>query len=237
MSLSPAQRHSARINAERRLNQQKALSSDTSLHVQLAALQKDIDEAAKIEQRPERTRFKRDVLLPRWMPSAESWLSGGETYQNPIFVWCVIWLFDAGELDLALEWAELAIERGQEAPAPFRSSLPVFVADTVLAWAETESANGAAIEPYFSRTMGNVLQCWQVHGEQKAKYLKLAGRNLLRDENGEPRAAAIDDRDILLQAKDLLEQAKGFDSQCGVGTDLQKIAQRLRALDKPVKGN
>lgn len=230
MGLSPAQRHSARIEAERLLEEKKALSSDTSLHVQLAALQKDIDEAAKIEMRTERASFKRDVLLPRWMPSAESWLASGDTHQNPIFVWCVVWLFDTGELDQALEWAELAIERGQEAPAPFRSSLPVFVADTVLAWAETESANGAAIEPYFSRTMGNVLQHWQVHGEQKAAYLKLAGLNLLRDENGIPRAAATDDRDILLQAKDLLEQAKGFDPKSGVGTQLQKISARLRAL-------
>ncbi|EEH9027767.1 terminase, partial [Salmonella enterica subsp. enterica serovar Newport] len=38
--------------------------------------------------------------------------------------------------------------------------------------------------------------------------------------------------DVLLRAKDLLEQAKGFDPKCGVGTMLQRIAARLRALEK-----
>lgn len=232
MQLSPAQRHSARIEAERLLRQQQSLDSETSLHVQIAALEKDVAAAAAISNRAERMEFKRDVLLPRWMPTAQTWLESDSTHQNPVFAWCVVWLFDTGQFDQALDWADVAIERGQETPAAFGSAFPVFVADTVLAWAETEASQGQDVEPYFSRTLGNVMQHWNVYEVIKAKYVKFAGLHLLRDENGEPRAAATEDRDVLLRAKDLLEQAKGFDPKCGVGTMLQRIAARLRALEK-----
>ncbi|MGX5100108.1 phage terminase small subunit [Enterobacter cloacae] len=232
MQLSPAQRHSARIEAERLLRQQQALDTETSLHVQLVALEKDVAAAAAIESRAERMAFKRDVLLPRWMPTAQEWLDGDSTNQNPVFAWCVVWLFDTGQFDQALDWADVAVALGQETPAAFGSTFPVFVADTVLSWAEAEAVEGHDVEPYFGRTLENVMQHWNVYEVIKAKYLKFAGLHLLRDENGEPRAAATEDRDVLLRAKELLEQAKGFDPKCGVGTMLQRIAARLRVLDK-----
>lgn len=175
MQLSPAQRHSARIAAERLLRQQQSLDSETSLHVQIAALEKDVAAAAAISNRAERMEFKRDVLLPRWMPTAQTWLESDSMHQNPVFAWCVIWLFDTGQFDQALDWADVAIERGQETPAAFGSAFPVFVADTVLAWAETEAAQGQDVEPYFSRTLGNVMQHWNMYEVIKAKY-RLCGR-------------------------------------------------------------
>ncbi|MEZ6877605.1 phage terminase small subunit [Enterobacter sp. KBR-315C3_2022] len=232
MQLSPAQRHSARIAAERLLRQQQALDTETSLHIQLVALEKDVAAAAAIESRAERMAFKRDVLLPRWMPTAQEWLDSDGANQNPVFAWCVVWLFDTGQFDQALDWADVAVALGQETPAAFGSTFPVFVADTVLSWAEAEAVEGHDVEPYFGRTLGNVMQHWNVYEVIKAKYVKFAGLHLLRDENGEPRAAATEDREVLLRAKELLEQAKGFDPKCGVGTMLQRIAARLRVLDK-----
>ena len=208
------------------------MDTETSLHVQIVALEKDVSAAAAIASRAERMAFKRDVLLPRWMPTAQVWLNGDGENQNPVFAWCVIWLFDSGQLDQALDWADVAIQRGHETPAAFGSSFQVFVADTVLSWAEAEAVEGHDVEPYFSRTLENVMQHWNVYEVIKAKYLKFDGLHLLRDENREPRAAATEDRDVLLRAKELLEQAKGFDPKCGVGTMLQRIAARLRVLDK-----
>ena len=35
-------------------------------------------------------------------------LSGGErVYQNPILVYCIIWLFDTGQFEMALRWADI----------------------------------------------------------------------------------------------------------------------------------
>ncbi len=232
MQLSPAQRHSARIAAERLLRQQQSLDSETSLHVQIAALEKDVAAAAAISNRAERMEFKRDVLLPRWMPTAQTWLESDSMHQNPVLPGvssgCLIPASSIRRWTGRM-WPS---NGGQETPAAFGSAFPVFVADTVLAWAETEAAQGQDVEPYFSRTLGNVMQHWNVYEVIKAKYVKFAGLHLLRDENGEPRAAATEDRDVLLRAKDLLEQAKGFDPKCGVGTMLQRIAARLRALEK-----
>jgi len=106
----------------------------------------------------------------------------------------------------------------------------------VLSWAEAEAVEGNDVEPYFSRTLGNVMQNWNVYEVIKAKYLKFSGLHLLRDESGEPRAAATEDKEVLLRAKELLELAKGFDPKCGVGTMLQRIAARLRALEKDFTG-
>lgn len=171
MQLSPAQRHSARIEAERLLRQQQSLDTETSLHIQIVALEKDVAAAAAIESRAERMEFKRDVLLPRWMPTAQSWLEGDSVQQNPVFAWCVVWLFDTGQFDQALDWADVAIQRGQETPAAFGSTFPVFVADTVLSWAEAEAVQGHDVEPYFGRTLENVTQHWNVYEVIKAKYL------------------------------------------------------------------
>ncbi|HAJ2748216.1 TPA: terminase [Escherichia coli] len=170
MQLSPAQRHSARIEAERLLRQQQSLDTETSLHIQIVALEKDVAAAAAIESRAERMEFKRDVLLPRWMPTAQSWLEGDSVQQNPVFAWCVVWLFDTGQFDQALDWADVAIQRGQETPAAFGSTFPVFVADTVLSWAEAEAVQGHDVEPYFGRTLENVTQHWNVYEVIKAKY-------------------------------------------------------------------
>ncbi|QCT18491.1 terminase [Jejubacter calystegiae] len=231
MALSPAQRHTARIEAERRLKAGQSAGADASLHTLIVALNRDVATAAGME-RAERTRFKRDELLPRWLPTVEQYLSGDAVFQNPVFAWCVVWLFDTEQFDQALDWADRAIEQGQDTPEPFRSRFPVFVADTVLAWAEREACQGQPVEPYFSRTLENVMQRWTVPEALCAKYLKFQGLQLLRDENGEPRAAATEDRETLLQAREWLEKAQGRDHKCGVGTMLGRIAQRLRALDK-----
>ncbi|EMY3450581.1 terminase, partial [Escherichia coli] len=69
-----------------------------------------------------------------------------------VLVYCIIWLFDTGDLSRALDWADIAISEGQATPDNFRSTLPAFVADTVLQWATDNSEAGHSIEPYFSRT-------------------------------------------------------------------------------------
>ncbi len=87
---------------------------------------------------------------------------------------------------------------------------------------------GHDVEPYFGRTLENVMQYWNVYEVIKAKYLKFTGLHLLRDENGEPRAAATEDREVLLRAKELLEQAKGF--------DLNVASARCCSVSLPVCG-
>ncbi|MDG5830462.1 phage terminase small subunit [Salmonella enterica subsp. enterica serovar Newport] len=101
--------------------------------------------------------LKRDVLLPRWVPTVESYLESKQVYANPVFAWCVIWLFDVGELDQALEWADIAISQQQATPVSYAANFPTFVADTMLAW--RRKAPGA--EKVLSRISPVRLNVWQ----------------------------------------------------------------------------
>ncbi|HBR5558778.1 TPA: terminase, partial [Klebsiella pneumoniae] len=111
MALSPAQRHSQRIATERQLQRSQAVDSSESMHILVKALEKDVEQARSIQFIPDRIVFKRDVLLPRWVPTVEAYLVSGQVYANPVFAWCVIWLFDVGNLDKALDWADIAISQ------------------------------------------------------------------------------------------------------------------------------
>jgi len=119
------------------------------MHLLIKALETDVEHARNLPTIADRVEFKRDVLLPRWTPTVEAYLESGQVYANPVFAWCVIWLFDVGDLDKALDWADIAISQQQATPDRLRSNFPTFVADTMLAWAQETSGRGESVEPYF----------------------------------------------------------------------------------------
>ncbi|WP_105634590.1 phage terminase small subunit [Cronobacter dublinensis] len=106
MALSPAQRHSQRMAMEQQQLRREAVERAESLHLQIQALNNDIACVRNLPTIANREAYKRDVLLPRWMPTVESYLEGGKVYPNPVFAWCVVWLFDAGDFEKALAWAD-----------------------------------------------------------------------------------------------------------------------------------
>lgn len=232
MAMSPCQRHRARIKAAKALDNREALTaSPVSFHLQKLELESDV-ERLRSESRvtADRIDMKRDELLPRWLPTVEAYLAGEKRYMNPALVYCVIWLFDTGEMERALDWADIAISEGQAMPENFKSTMPAFVADTVLEWATNEAAAGHSIEPYFSRTFNNIRDKWRLHEDINAKWFKFAGLYLLRDENGAPRATAVEDVDVLEQADALLAQAEKYNKNAGVKTMRTKIAARINGL-------
>ncbi|EDU8500880.1 terminase, partial [Salmonella enterica subsp. enterica serovar Johannesburg] len=184
MALSPAQRHSQRIAMEQKLKRSQALETTESMHLLVKALETDVEHVRSLPTIADRIEFKRDVLLPRWVPTVEAYLESKQVYANPVFAWCVIWLFDVGELDQALEWADIAISQQQATPDQLRSNFPTFVADTMLAWAQESAGRGESIEPYFSRTFERVAGVWRLHEQVTAKWYKFAGLELLRNEDG-----------------------------------------------------
>jgi hypothetical protein len=232
MALSPGQRHNRRVALEQQLKAQQAADAAESLHLQIQALKDDVEMARAQPTNADREAFKRDVLIPRWQPTVDAYLASGNEYSNPVFSWFVIWLFDAGYLDKALELADVAIEQHQATPDNIRSNFPTFVADTVMAWAEDTAAMGESVEPYFSLTFEKVTQRWRLHEEITAKWYKFAGLMLLRDDNGQPRATAVDDPETLEKADALLASAERLYKKVGVTTQRAQIAARLRSLAK-----
>lgn len=231
MAMSPCQRHRARIKAAQALDNREALTaSPVSFHLQKLELEADVERLRSLPMTADRIDMKRNELLPRWLPTVEAYLAGEKRYMNPALVYCVIWLFDTGEMERALDWADIAISEGQAMPENFKSTMPAFVADTVLAWATGEAAAGHSIEPYFSRTFNNIRDKWRLHEDINAKWFKFAGLYLLRDENGAPRATAVEDVSVLEQADALLAQAEKFNKNAGVKTMRTKIAARINGL-------
>lgn len=230
--LSPAQRHKQRVELARRLAANQPANAAHSLHTQLRALERDIESLRDLPMTADRVAMKRDVLLPRWLPTVRAYLTEGQIYQNLVFSWCVIWLFDVGDFDQALDWADIAIEQGQETPERINRKFPAFVADTILEWATIAAESGESLEPYFSRTLTNVTEKWRLHEEITAKWLKFAGLLLLRDAQGLPRATAVDDVATLRDADRLLASAEGFYKNIGVTTMRRQIAARIRQIEK-----
>ncbi|STQ13061.1 phage terminase subunit [Enterobacter cloacae] len=104
MSLSPAQRHNQRIAMEQKLKQSLAVGTTESMHLLIKALETDVEQVRSLPLIADRIEHKRNVLLPKWVPTVEAYLASGQVYANPVLAWCVIWLFDVGDLDKALEW-------------------------------------------------------------------------------------------------------------------------------------
>ncbi|WP_140920174.1 phage terminase small subunit [Limnobaculum xujianqingii] len=230
MYLTPAQRHTARIKAEAELKQGRAISAPNSMHLQLSALLRDVERAKRADSMAARRVMKRDELLPRWMPTVEAYLASGKVHNNPVLSWCLVWLFDVGDFDRALDMVDIAIEQHQLPPDGFRGTLASFTADTILAWAEGEFSQGHSVEPYFSRTFENVRDNWRLHEKISAKYHKFAGLMLLRDKDGEPRATAVSDVPTLEKADALLAQAHDFNPKIGVKSIRKRIEARIRVL-------
>ena len=230
--LSPFQQHRIKI-AEMQQKTQSLVDSRDSLHVVIPELERDIEYLRTFgNDMAERNKYKLEVVLPKWLPKAEQYLQEGKIYPNPIFVWCIVWLFDTGQLDQGLDWAEIAIEQNQDTPKGWGMKLPGFVARSVFDWVETTAANGHSIEPYFSRVFELIKTKWRIYESDKAAWYKFAGLYLLRDENGTPKATAVDSIDTLNQAKELLAQAQALYAKVGVNTMLQNIDQRINALSK-----
>ncbi|EIY4984770.1 phage terminase small subunit [Klebsiella quasipneumoniae] len=203
-----------------------------SLHLQLLALDRDLQRLRDLPQIKQRVDLKRDELLPKWAPYVERYLSAGEVYPYAVFGWCVIWLFDVGELERALDWANIAIAQDQPTPERLRSRFPAFVADQILAWAELQAESGHAIEPYFSRVFKHVREDWRLHEKHTAKFYKFAGELLLRDQTGTPAPSVITDRERLAKSLELLLVADRLWPKIGVKSRINRVEARLRQLEK-----
>ncbi|AKH22527.1 terminase [Escherichia coli] len=228
---TPAQKFRARLAAQQAMERHEALTVRDSLHLQLAQLEIDCRAVSSCATNADRVAFKRESLLPRWMPTIEAWLQSGEEYKYIPFTWCIVWLFDTGEMDKALEWADIAIGQNQPMPPRFDRDLPTFVADEVMQWAQIQFDKGLSVEPYFSRVMSHIEKDWTLHEDIVARWYKFAGLNLLRDSDGKPTTpAAIYDVAKLRSADEWMARAHSTTPKAGVRAIQNKIAARLRAL-------
>ncbi|TVM85026.1 terminase endonuclease subunit, partial [Vibrio cholerae] len=210
-----------------------AAESLDSLHLRLVEFEQDKQVLKGFVQISEKVNHKRDVLIPKYKPLAEKYLAAGESYQNPIFTDLIVWLFDIGDLETAVEWLFKAIELNLPTPENFkRSSWAVICADEVLKWAEQQLPNGHSIEPYFSRVFEKIDKEWKLPEKLEAKWYKFAGYGLLMNEKGEPKPSSIGDLERLQKAKALLLTAHEKYNRIMVKTKIDQIDMRINAINE-----
>ncbi|EMK6958959.1 terminase endonuclease subunit [Vibrio cholerae] len=210
-----------------------AAESLDSLHLRLVEFEQDKQVLKGFVQISEKVNHKRDVLIPKYKPLAEKYLAAGESYQNPIFTDLIVWLFDIGDLETAVEWLFKAIELNIPTPENFkRSSWAIVCADFVLEWAERQLPNGHSIEPYFSRVFEKIDKEWVLPEVVEAKWYKFAGYGLLMNEKGEPQPSSIGDLERLQKAKALLITAHEKHDKIGVKTKINQIDMRINAINE-----
>lgn len=200
-----------------------------SLHLLLGEMDNDIKRLKELDRIDDRNDLKRDELIPKYRASVEEYLKNETPFKNSLFSNMVVWMFDIEELDTAIAWCDIAIEQGFE--SPFKRDFQHFCADSVLAWADKMIANGHSVEPYFSTVFNKVVNEWRINERLTSKYLKFAGLMLMRDETGKPLASQVGDIEVLKKALTYLQEAEHQYSKAGVGTHIEKVLQRIRALE------
>lgn len=207
------------------------------MHLQLIELEADLKRLKSFVRRSDKVAHKRDVLLPKWLPIVTEYLEQVETkkgkrYDHPIFAYCTVWLFDVGNLSMAIEYGLKAISYAQPMVPGIRRKWPSFIADNVFEWAEDQAEQGNSIEPYFSDVFNHVANSWKLPEQVTAKYYKFAGLALLRTENGKVTPSHIGDISKLKQADTLLAKAAELHKHAQVKTVRSRIAMRIRALEE-----
>ncbi|WP_375750939.1 phage terminase small subunit [Vibrio sp. HN007] len=203
-----------------------------SLHLKLVEFENDKKALKNINSIAEKAKHKREVLIPKYQPSVEAYLEAGEVFENPIFTLMIIWLFDIGDMETAINWLTRAIELNIPTPAGFkREDWQTICADEVLTWSTEQSKKGQFVEPYFSQVKENIFGGWDINEAIKAQYLKFEALELLMNDKREPQPTAIGDVDALKKSIELMEQAEALHSKAGVGTMRKKAEQRVRALE------
>ena len=231
---SPLQRQREQLLAKsHRDSARVSQASLDSLHLRLVEFEQDKRELKSLVQIAQKVNHKRDVLIPKYKPLAEQYLASGDHYQNPIFTDLIVWLFDIGELDTAIEWLFKAIELDLPTPDNFkRSSWAIVCADFVLEWAETQLSHGHSVEPYFSQVFRKIDQEWALPEQLEAKWYKFAGYALLLNDRGDPQPSQVGNLERLEQAKALLIKAHDKHSKIGVKTKIDQIDMRIRAIQE-----
>ena len=147
-----------------------------------SALEVDLAELSQLSGKSEARRaMKRDVLLPKYRDYVARLTDGGRKHE--LIGYYLVWCIDALAFEEALTLAAWCLENGQTLPGKFKSTVPFFVADSVLAWANAEFAAQRSFSPYLHQALDMMENGkWDVPDEVRAGYYSLFGKQAMRDQ-------------------------------------------------------
>lgn len=125
-------------------------------------LVKDMARLKEISDIPAKIEAKRD-MVGFYLPFVKDYIASGRNYQNSLAVQIMIWLFDIGDIENALNTALVLIEQRQDMPARFNSNMETFVCDYTYDWANKLFIAGLSASPYLDQVVDQIdLHYWNL---------------------------------------------------------------------------
>ncbi len=185
--ISPAWKHRQRVQekraaaeAEKSLKAQeqetidKMASKNGEFTLLLQSIENDCKRISELPKGTARTDLKKEIL-PTYTSVCDAYIAGEEEYENRALTQVMIWLFDVGDIDKALEYAAVAIKQIQPLPERFTRDVKTYVADAFLEWVALQIDEDGSVEPYFTSMLNDVIE-WAVHDDIKLKYVRQAAK-------------------------------------------------------------
>ena len=139
-----------------------------------ASLTEDLRALKEVSSHASRDITKRDVLIPKYADYVRRLREAGYTHE--LIGYYLVWLMDSGMIEEGLELALWCVGKGQTLPEGFSSKLPYFVSDTLLTWAEAETAAGRTVQPYleeWSTAVAAAPDAWNLPDVITARFRKV----------------------------------------------------------------
>lgn len=139
-----------------------------------ASLTEDLRALKEVSSHASRDITKRDVLIPKYADYVRRLREAGYTHE--LIGYYLVWLMDSGMIEEGLELAFWCVTNRQPLPEGFSSKLPYFVSDTLLTWAEAETAAGRTVQPYlaqWSTAFTAAPDAWNLPDVITARFLKV----------------------------------------------------------------
>lgn len=248
MQLTPAQRHRARVLAEKAQAQSPFGIEVQGSEYQLMMAKLATDKRTlKNMESVQLKRKAKAAMLPDYLPWIEGALANGQGAKDFVFTTTMVWAIDAGAYGLALRMAAYAVQHNLPLPDQYHRSTAALLMDEFAGaylggqWNPIKPDPSGMVpdetHPAEHLTaVDGITQGMDAPDQARAKLYKATAYAMLgKVQTGED--PQLDDipQETLGGIQALLAQALQLDAQSGVKKDMERIERKLRALAAPDK--
>ncbi len=185
-------------------------STDKLIRVKLEA---DLHRLSLQPSREARTRLQAELLKqPVYAEHIARAQAGDGRGEDPILVRCMIWAFNVRDMQLAMQLADIAHQRGLAMPDEFKASVETFLCREIAYWSLAEQKEGRSPQPYLDQVWEKSRH-WQKPDQVEARLLKAKGQDIQANDP----AAALK----------LYQQAHRLDDGAGVSHQIKRLQKQL----------
>ena len=140
------------------------------------ALQVHLARLKELKTLPEKADYKAKVLGDL-QPFVDEYVAQDHYYPNDVAVWLMVWLFDVGRIEQAINLGLLLVNQDQKLPGKFGSDLVTFICDYTYDYAAAKFKDNESAQPYFDQVFTAMNdQDWQLHEVVEGKIYAMAAK-------------------------------------------------------------